>query len=179
MSGSSHGPPSGTVAANLSIDVHQQQSVLEIDDEPLRAAVRAVLTRFAVSTAEISLAVLDDPAIHELNRRYLNHDCPTDVLSFVLDETDGHLEGEVIVSAETAAAEAQRLECSAVAELLLYVVHGTLHLVGLDDTTAEAVTSMRAAEREILAELGWEHPRLPPAVAKPHDPPDAVTLGGR
>ena len=49
------------------------------------------------------MAVVDDPTIHDLNRRFLDHDEPTDVLSFMLDDEGGRLEGDVIVSADTAA----------------------------------------------------------------------------
>ena len=86
-------------------------------------------------SARLSLAVVDDPTIHELNRRHLNHDWPTDVLSFVLEERDGHLEGEVILSADTAAAAATEVGWPAAAEQLLYVIHGMLHLVGYRDKT--------------------------------------------
>lgn len=133
-----------------------QQSRHEVDEPQLIDAARAVLLDSAFSSAMISLAVVDDAAIHELNRQYLDHDWPTDVLSFVLDDNGSHLEGEVILSADTAAAVAQELGCSAAAEQLLYVIHGMLHLVGLCDKSAAEAQAMRAAEAKFLRQFGFE-----------------------
>jgi probable rRNA maturation factor len=107
----------------------------------------------------VSLAVVDDPTIHALNRRYLNHDWPTDVLSFVLTEHDRHLEGEVIISADTAAAAAVEIGWPSAAEQLLYVVHGMLHLIGYRDKQSAEAQRMRAAEAAVLHEFGWVLPR--------------------
>ena len=76
---------------------------------------------------------MDDETIHELNRRLLDHDWPTDVLSFVLEDDGDHLEGEVILSADTAGDGRRRTRQLAAEEQLLYVIHGMLHLVGYDD----------------------------------------------
>ena len=71
-------------------------------------------------------------------RRHLGHDWPTDVISFGLSEPgDPTLAGELVVSAEMAAATAREAGADPSAELALYVVHGLLHLCGLDDRTAE------------------------------------------
>ena len=110
----------------------------------------------AFSSAAISLAVVDDETIHELNRRHLDHDWPTDVLSFVLEDDGDHLEGEVIISADTAAAAADELGCSAADEQLLYVIHGMLHLVGYDDKSDADAQEMRAAEARYLQQFGVE-----------------------
>jgi probable rRNA maturation factor len=125
-------------------------------------AARTVLEYSRFRSAEISLAVVDDRAIHELNRRYLEHDWPTDVLSFALHETSDHLAGEVIVSADRAAAMAAEYGISSAAEQLLYVIHGMLHLVGYRDTTVSEVREMRAAEAKFLRQFGFE---LPPGFA--------------
>src|SRR4029450_4248528 len=85
------------------------------------------------SAAPSSSAVGDEKTIHELNRRHLDHDWPTDVLSFVLEDDGEHLEGEVLLSADTAATAADELGNSAAEEQLLYVIHGMLHLVGYND----------------------------------------------
>ncbi len=119
----------------------------------LRRAVRAVLADEGVSEAEISLAIVDDREIRELHRRYLGEDEPTDVLSFVLDRSENRLEGEVIASADTARRVAARYSNSASDELLLYVIHGTLHLVGYRDDTRRAKSEMRARERRCLAAM--------------------------
>ena len=97
--------------------------------------------------------------MHELNRQYLEHDYPTDVLSFVLefDETSKSLDGEIIVSSDYAAREAARYGWTANDELLLYVIHGCLHLVGHDDTTPAAKRAMREAEVRLLAGFGLVH----------------------
>lgn len=127
---------------------------MPVDCQKLEAAVRAVLRGEGIKTAEISLAVVDDPTIHELNRQYLGHDYATDVLSFVLERNDQALEGEVIVSSETAERQAESYGWSADKELLLYVVHGTLHLVGYDDATDSERSEMRRLEQRYLSEIG-------------------------
>ncbi len=137
-------------ASRYEIALANQQNRYPVDEPRLIEAARAVLLESEFSTSIISLAVVDDAAIHELNRRHLDHDWPTDVLSFTLEEQDGHLEGEVIISAETAAAAAEENGCSANDEQLLYVIHGMLHLVGYRDKSAAEAQEMRAAEARYL-----------------------------
>jgi probable rRNA maturation factor len=119
--------------------------------------VRHVLEAEGWQDAEVSLAVVDDPTIHELNRRYLGHDYPTDVLSFLLsDDGARRLEGEVVVSADTAARSAEQFGWTAGDELLLYVIHGTLHLAGYDDQSPDDLARMRDRERTHLAAFGLQ-----------------------
>src|SRR4051795_6300961 len=123
------------LASPYQIALSNQQSRHPVDEAQLTEAAAAVLRDSAFSSAAISLAVVDDEMMHELNRRHLEHDWPTDVLSFVLENDGDHLEGEVILSADTAAAAASEHGHSATEEQLLYVIHGMLHLVGYDDKT--------------------------------------------
>jgi len=141
----------------IAIEIANQQSTLPLDEERLRQAVEMILADAHVAQATISLAVVDDPTIHQLNREYLQHDYATDVLSFLLERDEQSLEGEIIVSADTAAECAAPFGWSAEDELLLYVVHGTLHLVGYDDTRPDLRREMRRRERTCLARFGLEH----------------------
>lgn len=125
-----------------------------IDEARLVAGVRAALQGAGVTDCEVSLTVVGNAQMHELNRRHLQHDYPTDALSFLLEEEDNRLEGEIIVSADYAAEEAAKYGWPAADELLLYAVHGALHLVGCDDTTSSAAAEMRRREREILGKFG-------------------------
>ena len=140
----------------LLIEISNQQS-LPIDERSLLEIARAILSDHQVRRGELSIAVVDDPTIRKLNKQYLNHDYGTDVISFVLDqdEDSGRLDGQLIVSADTALREAPDAGWPFEAELLLYVVHGTLHLVGYDDKEPSHVPEMRAAEEEYMARLGF------------------------
>ncbi len=140
----------------LKIEVTNEQTNVPLDEQRLEDAVRMILQDGSVANARISVAVVDDPAICKLHRRYLEKDGPTDVLSFVYQRSGEFLEGEVIVSAETADATAPRFDWPAQDELLLYVIHGTLHLVGYDDTTVEAEAEMRQREQAYLARFGLQ-----------------------
>jgi len=130
-----------------------------LDHARLKKAVRLVLSDAGIESAEISIAVVTDARMHELNRQYLRHDYPTDVLSFVLDhKADAKtLDGEIIVSAEYAAREAARFGWTTDDELLLYVIHGALHLVGHDDATPEGKQTMRQAEARYLVQFDLAH----------------------
>jgi probable rRNA maturation factor len=153
--------------------VNVAESCAPIDERQVREAVQAIARDAGIERGSISLAIVDDATIHELNRRHLGHDYATDVLSFVLESGEGWLEGEVIASMEMAARRAPEFGWTAANELLLYVVHGALHLVGHDDQEPEARRAMRAAERHYLSRYGIELP------ADAEDPGNAERRSGR
>lgn len=142
----------------LRIDVALEHEPFSVDCERLREAVRLVLVDHGVTKGNISLAVVDDATIHDVNRRFLNHDEPTDVVTFVLEEAENSLDGEIVLGAEVAARMAAELGVPAGDELLLYVIHGALHLVGYDDLSDEPRAEMRRCERQYLAAFGIRLP---------------------
>ena len=146
----------------FSIDVANRQQSLDFDGERLSRSAAAIVHDAKIVAGTLSIAGVDDATIHALNRQYLGHDCSTDVLSFVLERSDGYLEGEVVASSETALRAAVQFGWSADDELLLYVIHGTLHLIGYDDQDAESLAAMRAAEATYLSQFGVQ-PRAEPA----------------
>src|SRR5947209_20297345 len=137
------------------IAIASPQEIVSPDRARLREVVRTVLDGEGVADAEISLAFVDNPTIHRLNQRYLQHDEPTDVLSFPLSEPNAaKLAGELVIGVEVALAQAQERGHDVQAELALYVIHGVLHLCGFNDKTADGAAEMRQRERHYLRELG-------------------------
>ncbi|MGE0713234.1 MAG: rRNA maturation RNase YbeY [Planctomycetota bacterium] len=136
------------------IEVSDQRPVAEpvVDLASLAAVAAAVLAAEGRAEARLSLAVLDDEQIAELHGRFLQDPTPTDVISFPLeDEHDAlALLGEVVVSADTAAREAAARGLPFAEELLRYVVHGTLHLLGYDDHDPADHDRMHARQEELL-----------------------------
>ena len=138
------------------IEVSDQQTE-PLDFSDCTKAAALILDDFGVDKSEISIAFIDDAAIREHNRQYLNHDYETDVISFVLEESDNSLTGQLLVSTETAKRMAAEIGVPTGHEVLLYAVHGMLHLVGFDDTDPQSAEKMRDAEREYLERFGITH----------------------
>ncbi|MDZ4685638.1 MAG: rRNA maturation RNase YbeY [Planctomycetaceae bacterium] len=149
---------------HLSIDNRQS---LPVAESLLVEQLTAALQQEQVATAEVTIALVGDAEIHRINREFLGHDWPTDVISFSYadDESTGgntagtrgagrKLDGEIVVSVETAARCAAAHGWSLHAELLLYCVHGLLHLCGYDDLSDDERPLMRRRERELLAAFG-------------------------
>ena len=137
------------------IAIASPQEVVPIDRGRMRAVARAVLDGENEPQAEISLAFVDNTTIHTLNKRYLQHDEPTDVLSFPLsDPGAAKMSGELVIGAEVALAQAQERGHDVQAELALYVIHGLLHLCGYDDHDEADALAMRERERHYLQQLG-------------------------
>ncbi len=120
---------------------------------PVRDAVIAAAASQGFTGGVIGVLVTDDATIHEINREHLQHDYPTDVISFAYGVDGTRVEGELVVSLETAQREAAELGWTILNELLLYVVHGTLHIGGLDDRSESARCEMRRAEQLVLQSL--------------------------
>jgi len=94
----------------------------------------------------VVVALVDDREIARIHERFLDVRGATDVITF--------RDGEIVVSGETARREAETRGHPPLHELLLYVVHGCLHLLGHDDRTRRDAARMRAAERRALRKLG-------------------------
>lgn len=138
------------------ISCRNEQSSVVVDLKAIVQAAACTLQEESVDAAQIDIAVVDDRRIHEVNREFLGHDYPTDVISFCYESDP--LEGELIVSVERACAVAGEERTDWRAELAWYVVHGTLHVIGYDDGTEPDRRTMRARERRVMRRLGWRFP---------------------
>lgn len=139
----------------ISVKIANQQTAIEVDWEKIRTAVRAVLEGEGCRKAKISVALVDDPTIHKLNKRFLDHDYPTDVLTFPLEDGPKGLEGEIVVSTDTAISNAEEFNTTADYELILYIIHGVLHLMDYDDHDDVDERKMRSKEQHYLAQVGY------------------------
>ena len=137
------------------ISIATPQEIVAVDRAQMREIARTVLSGESVSDYEISLAFVDNPTIHRLNKQYLDHDEPTDVLSFPLsDPSAKKLTGELVLGVEVAREQAVQRGHDVQLELALYVIHGLLHLCGYDDKSPAREQEMRQRERHYLALLG-------------------------
>jgi probable rRNA maturation factor len=113
---------------------------------------------------EISILIVDDPQIEELNQQYLNRLGPTNVIAFAMREGEfsdltPNLLGDVVISTDTAAKEAQMAATSMGRRFNELLVHGILHLMGYDHVTSEEdARVMEDKSREILALLNKYEP---------------------
>lgn len=158
----------------IEIDIANMQSQVPVDVRVLESALCQGLEQESVAGAVLSVTIVDNQTIHQINRTHLNHDYPTDVISFQLDwasdtaeapSTDASqrsagatIEGEIVVSAEYAASFAQQCGWPVLNELILYAIHGMLHICGYDDQTPDEKRQMRHRERAILESMGLDVP---------------------
>ena len=154
------------------IDISCSHPAYPLDRSCLLKTLQHALHVEGVRNAVLSVTVVDSRTIHRLNREHLQHDYPTDVISFQLDWTssdggadmptqlptgrsaDADIEGEVVVNADIAAEMAEQCGWSTKDELTLYAVHGMLHICGYDDQTDNEKEIMRAREKAVLLGMG-------------------------
>ena len=120
-----------------------------VSEEVLCSAVEIVLRDAGDGDGEVSIALLDDEAIRELNREYLNLDWPTDVIAFAL-----HAEG-IYVGHEQAVRQAAEMAIPLIEELARLAIHGALHVLGHEhpETEARFDSEMFRVQERLLREL--------------------------
>lgn len=121
----------------------------------IRGRAEKMLRHLGLAEVELSIALVDDATIHELNRDYRKKDKPTDVLAFPLSEPvpakpTGML-GDVILSIDTARKQAKKHRRPLLGELTMLLAHGLLHLLGHDHQTDAEEREMTARTRELEA----------------------------
>jgi probable rRNA maturation factor len=131
------------------VTVSNRQRRRKINTHLLARIAERTLELVGDNRATLSIVLVDDSTIAKFNAQYHNTSGPTDILSF--DYGEG--QGELIISVEHAIAQAERFRSTPTRELVLYVVHGILHLHGHDDQKPLDRLRMRTAERRLLAKL--------------------------
>ena len=159
--------------ARVVVRVHNHQREVPVASYVRRRiihrALREVLAREPSlgdgRPVEVSVALVDEPTIAQLNARFRGIDRPTDVLSFSLDDPDDpvpqpptadepRLLGEIVISVPRAVAQAQEYGHSVERELAYLAVHGCLHLLGYDHEDEASRQVMRAREEAALEACG-------------------------
>ena len=124
--------------------------------ELLERAVRRTLRAERVEAAEVSLALLGDEEIRELNRCHLGRDSPTDSLSFALHQAGEAVVGDVYVGVDQAHRQALEEGVTEVEELVRLAIHGTLHVLGWDhpeDPDARIGSPMWRRQEALVTEV--------------------------
>lgn len=99
----------------------------------------------------INIILVDDSQIKDLNKRYLNKNCVTDVLGFPISEADAVFEGEIYICMDRVLENARIYKVDAVEELQRMVVHGMLHFLGYDDKSTHEKEEMTKRENYYLS----------------------------
>jgi probable rRNA maturation factor len=141
------------------INIESEAAGEAMEDARLRAivrtAVRAALRDRGHAEAEISVTLLDDEGIRELNREYLERDRVTDVIAFSLFEKGEDPLGDVYIGFEQALRQAKTLKVDPEEELTRLSVHATLHVLGFDhpETDARDRSEMWQMQERIVAAI--------------------------
>jgi len=136
----------------LDVIVANTHQKLRAPNARIRDAVRFVLQKEGVSTAELAVVFVTSRRSRLLNREFLQHDYVTDVISFPLEERP-RIEGEIYVNLDRARQQALRYGVGFANEILRLVVHGTLHLLGYDDTTTRSAEVMHERQERYVKSL--------------------------
>ena len=152
----------------MQLEVSNEQSEVEVSENLVQALEKAASLTLERAggdpEGEISVVLVDDAHIQELNRDYRGKDCATDVLSFAMLEgseeepdiigmEEDHILGDVFISLQTAKRQAEEFGHSLQREVVYLGVHGMLHLLGFDHLAEDERQAMRAKEEEIMAKL--------------------------
>lgn len=114
----------------------------------IKKAVESAIIGENIKDADISIVLLDNDDIKAINEEYLQHDYPTDVISFPLESEP--LSGEIYIGLGVAEAQSREYKVSLTNELQRLAVHGTLHCIGYDDESDEQKAKMTELEEKYI-----------------------------
>ena len=152
--------PTGGDHPTRLLAVSNRQRACRIDGVHLRRLVRFHLEeQLKLRHYDLAVHLLSSRRMAEVNVTHLQHQGPTDVITFDYGEpgTDG-LHGELLVCPAVAIEQAREFGTTWESEILRYIVHGVLHLRGYDDQTAAERRRMKRAENRLLQEMVGSQP---------------------
>jgi probable rRNA maturation factor len=144
----------------MNIVVANRQRAKKIHSRLLKQIVGALLAELKISRAELGIALVGAAEMARVNRQFLRHEGSTDVITF--DHRDhaaplaphaARLHGELFVCVDDAVRQAKQFKTTWQSEVVRYIVHGVLHLLGHDDLQPAARREMKRVENRLVRRL--------------------------
>lgn len=114
--------------------------------------IKRVAASYGKTIGEVNYLFCTDDKILEVNTQYLSHDFYTDIITFDYSEGD-KISGDIIISLETVRTNSQKYNTGFAEELHRVIIHGILHMCGIDDKSETASLNMRKAENQALEQI--------------------------
>ena len=140
----------------MRISIQNRQKRILLDLKKVRRATQRILTELGLLDAELSVVLVDDARIRDLNRQYLNRDKPTNILAFPMREGEfstlhPNLLGDLVISVETAERQSDRFGLDEMEMVILLMVHGILHLIGYEhEGTKKGAREMSLKQKNLF-----------------------------
>lgn len=141
----------------MAIAIRNQQKKVKIDLRQTRRFIQKLLRLVECRDKEISLLLVDDEQIQEINKRYLGRNAPTNVISFALAEGEfgginPNILGDIVISVDTALRDSERGNIPLTDELHFLIIHGLLHILGYnhENDDPEETERMQKKEQELF-----------------------------
>ena len=132
----------------ISVQVVNKSGIQYIPRQRIISVLEQVFFHENIESIRAGVIVINDKEIRQMNKKYLNHDYPTDVLAFSTNEDP--LEVEIYISVEFAINYSEEHNTIWRDEVVLYAIHGALHVIGYKDETEEEKQKMRYLEEKYL-----------------------------
>jgi rRNA maturation RNase YbeY len=121
----------------------------------LRGWIKDAITAEGYKLSELNYIFCSDSYLLQINRRYLNHDTYTDIITFDNSDLEKTIVGDIFISAQRVMENAAKFKTSPIDELHRVMIHGALHLLGYKDKTPESKILMTQMEDKYLAQRSF------------------------
>jgi len=147
----------------MNIVIANRQRTKKINSRRLKQIIQALFSELAIDEAELGIQLVGAREMARVNWQYLQHEGSTDVITFDYGENneDAHvltspvkLHGELFVCVDEAITQANEFHTTWQDEVVRYVVHGVLHLLGYDDLKPDLRRTMKREENRLMQKLG-------------------------
>lgn len=129
----------------------EEPLVFSLDqEEKISSWLENIIAEHSHRVKSLSYIFCNDDFILNVNKKYLKHDYFTDVITFDQSEVDSEIEGDIFISIDTVRSNAEKFKTDSQDELHRVMVHGLLHLLGMNDKSEEEIVAIRGEEDKHL-----------------------------
>lgn len=142
----------------MEVLIENRQNRHRVSKQKIQTTARRILNALGCPDAQLSILIVDDDRMAQFNKTYLNHDGPTNVISFPMQEgpyadITPELLGDVVISADTASREAEEAGMDMTMRFNQLLIHGILHLTGYDHVKSQADAAVMEQKSDELMKL--------------------------